>query len=326
MVAITVDVEPSVAGALDDPERFVPLLHEPVWGEVAGCSEALGFVIETLEHYGLQATFFVETAHTACFPESAMGGYTRRLVEAGQDVELHLHPVWQKFRDGRILPEKSANDQCASMDEDSLVALIGDGCDQIARWTGAAPTCFRTGNFSASRGVYRAMRRAGLGLASNICIAIDNTDDPSLRIAGGVIEIEGVTELPVTSFIDRGPVGHGRMRPMQITACSFSEQRRNLEALADAGAAIAVIVTHPFEFLKWTGCDFANMRPNRLVQRRFDRFCAYLSGHSDRFEVVTLRELAQREFPPEPAVVLNGSAIASLRRSVENFVNDRITF
>ena len=74
-VIITVDTEPSIAGAFADPAGKAPLLHEPVWGEVDGESQALGFMIRTLGRHGLAATFFVETAHTAYFPDHLMGHY-----------------------------------------------------------------------------------------------------------------------------------------------------------------------------------------------------------------------------------------------------------
>ena len=46
-VVLTVDTEPSIAGAFANPSQ-TPLLHEPVAGEINGRSEALGFMIETL--------------------------------------------------------------------------------------------------------------------------------------------------------------------------------------------------------------------------------------------------------------------------------------
>lgn len=96
-VAITIDTEPSVAGAFSDPARYKPLLHEPVWGAVGGKSEALGFIAETLQAHGLCASFFVETVHLTCFPADVMATYVRWLHAAGQDIQLHLHPVWSRF-------------------------------------------------------------------------------------------------------------------------------------------------------------------------------------------------------------------------------------
>ena len=51
-VVLTVDTEPSIAGAFANPSQ-APLLHEPVAGEINGRSEALGFMIETLSRCDL---------------------------------------------------------------------------------------------------------------------------------------------------------------------------------------------------------------------------------------------------------------------------------
>ncbi len=96
-VVLTVDTEPSIAGALRENEFHTPLIHEPVAGVVDGKSEALGFLAETLSGHGLVATFFVETVHTRYFPDTVMGGYVDHLLRAGQDVQLHLHPCWLSF-------------------------------------------------------------------------------------------------------------------------------------------------------------------------------------------------------------------------------------
>ena len=113
-VVLTVDTEPSIAGAFADPS-YTPLLHEPVAGEINGRSEALGFMIETLSQRDLTATFFVETAHTRFFGTLAMGGYVERLMRAGQDVQLHLHPDWLSFADGDLRPGRPHTDNCREM-------------------------------------------------------------------------------------------------------------------------------------------------------------------------------------------------------------------
>ncbi len=119
-VVITVDVEPSIAGAFADAGRYEPLIHEPVWGEVAGKSEALGLLIETLTRYELRATFFVETAHVSYFPEHLMGGYVRRLVDAGQEIGLHLHPCWLNFPTEHRGKGPWVSDQCSDLADDRL--------------------------------------------------------------------------------------------------------------------------------------------------------------------------------------------------------------
>lgn len=94
--------EPSITGAYVDPKRFKPLIHEPVWGEVAGKSKALGFLIRTLQKLSLEATFYIETANTRYFGQAPMGECARKLRAAGQDVQLHPHPTWLNFENGAV--------------------------------------------------------------------------------------------------------------------------------------------------------------------------------------------------------------------------------
>lgn len=319
-VAITVDTEPSVAGAFSDPSRFKPLIHEPVWGEVAGTSEALGFILRTLNQHNLRATFFIETVHLSYFPEEIMKGYVRRLHDGEQDLQLHLHPVWSRFEGGTFA---RVSDHCRDLDEGRLADLIASGAGHIEAWCGRRPVCLRTGNFSVSTSIYRAMRQAKMRISSNICLAVAPPREQELHFTGGVHRIEGIVELPVTCFRDRGPIGRGRYRPLQISACRFEEMRDLLNTLHTRGASVAVVVTHPFEFLKWSGPDFSRLRANRLVQRRFAQLCQFLAANADRFEVVGLGEIEGR-MDGEDGVVLDGSPLYSVWRAIENFVNDRV--
>lgn len=175
-----------------------------------------------------------------------------------------------------------------------------------------------------STSVYRAMGRAGIPLGSNICAAVAPPKERALHVAGGVHRIEGVTELPVTCFRDHGPVGRGRYRPMQVSACSAEELCGLLSALNAAGGSIAVIVTHPFEFLKWSGPQFSRLRANKMVQRRFRRLCGFLEQNVDCFEVVPLGRIAEGQIAPEQAIALDGRAFFATLRAVENFVNDHL--
>lgn len=328
-VVITVDTEPSIAGAFAPSKRYKPRIHEPVWGEVSGISEALGFMLDTLVHHELCATFFVETVHLAHFPEHIMGGYVHHIREAEQDVQLHLHPVWQRFEPGFESGNDQLTDRCGELSDQHLVNLITTGCERIRHWTGENPSSLRTGNFSTSASVYRAMKAAGLEISSNICVAVSRPAEASaehwgepVNLAGGIHEIEGIIELPVTCFEDRAPTARGKLRPLQVTACGFAEMRAQLTALHRAGSSTAVIVTHPFEFLRWSGPGFSNLRANRLVQARFRKLCRFLARNTDKFEVVPISRFAEAAI--EPAVGLNGSAISSTIRAVANFTNDRL--
>jgi hypothetical protein len=324
-VVLTVDTEPSIGGAFADPS-YTPLLHELVAGEVNGSSEALGFLIATLNRHGLTATFFVETAHTRYFGDRMMGGYVEQLLRAGQDVQLHLHPCWLSFRDGRIEPGGPATDQCSELELPRLVDLICQGAAQIAAWTGTQPSGMRTGNFSATTSTFEAMRHSGLRVSSNICLAIERPPEPALALTGGVHCIAGIRELPVTCFADIGPIGRGRLRPMQVTALTAREQIDLLEAAHACDNPIVVIVTHPFEFIKKRDFRYGDIRPNRIVQHRFRQLCEFVAENSDRFEVSPLAVAADSLKTPQPWTELTGNWVSASIRAAQNGINDRILF
>lgn len=327
-VVLTVDTEPSIAGAFDDPERYSPLIHEPVAGRIGDRSEALGYMLETLGAHGLHATFFVEALHTRYFPASAMGGYVEQLLAADQDVQLHLHPAWVNFEDG--LPRRAdlVSDNCSELETGFLADLIDEGARQIEAWSGRRPTAMRTGNFATDLSVFEAMARAGLEASSNICQAVYPAPSRELALTSGRHRIAGIRELPVTCFVDRGPVGRGKLRPLQVTALGGNEMiglLRKLHRQQD-GAGIAVIVTHPFEFLKPGDFRYSRMTANRLVQGRFRALCAFLARERAAFEVMTLTEAAAHDgtTPSDPPPELRGGALPSLIRAGQNFINDRL--
>jgi hypothetical protein len=325
-VILTVDTEPSIAGAFWGNEAATPLIHEPVAGVVDGKSEALGFLVETLSRHALVATFFVETAHTSYFSDSMMGGYVEQLLRARQDVQLHLHPCWLSFEGGRLNRSSLVTDHCHELETERLTALIDKGADQIRTWTGTRPTGMRTGNFSTAMSVFEAMGQAGLSSASNICLAAHRPPEPELAVAGGIHDFAGIRELPVTCFFDVGPVGRGRLRPMQVTALTAREQISLLNAAHDVENLVVVIVTHPFEFVKKQDFRYTNLRPNRTIQDRFRRLCAFLSANSDKFEVMPLAAAANAVDGRREWTELRGNAFDSTVRAVANALNDRLRF
>ena len=325
-VVLTVDTEPSIAGAFSGNEAATPLIHEPVAGMVEGKSEALGFLIETLTGHGLVATFFVETVHTRYFPDRMMGGYVERLLRANQDVQLHLHPCWLSFTDGKLDRSNFVTDHCHELETERLTALISEGADQIRIWTGTRPTGMRTGNFSTGLSVFEAMSQVGLIHASNICLAAHRPPEPQLAVPGGIHDCAGIRELPVTCFFDVGPVGRGRLRPMQVTALTAREQISLLNTAHDVENPVVVIVTHPFEFVKKRDFRYTSVRPNRIIQDRFRRLCGFLSANSDRFEVVRLATAAGAVDGRQGWTELSGNALNSILRAATNGVNDRIRF
>lgn len=322
-VIITFDMEASIAGAFDDFQKNKPLLHEPVWGEDAnGNSQALGFILNVLQKNDLRATFFVETAHTHYFDQDIMGQYTQRLTQNDQDVQLHLHPCWTNFK--KLPPELIISDNCNQIDSTLLIDLMKQGIDLIETWTGKKPIAMRTGNFASSLNVFTAMKEAKLQLSSNICMGISPPKEESIQLTSGVKKINGIVELPSTSFLDKKFIGQNKLRPLQITSCSDVEFIQYLNLLHSKSTEYIVLLSHPFEFLKWDNVQFKNLRANRLIQKRFENICQYLATNQDRFNVTTFGALDPSKLNETPSTHIEGSRLLSFKRSIQHVLNDKI--
>ncbi|MFN3286860.1 MAG: polysaccharide deacetylase family protein [Sphingomonadaceae bacterium] len=322
-VVLSVDTEPTVSGTITYPDRRRPLIDEPVLGMVGGRSEGLGFILDTLREYGLPATFFIETAHVRAFGETPMRRHVETILRADHDVQLHLHPVWTSWRDGRDEPAWRVTDECAQLPRDRLAELFAEGRAMLERWTGKPITAARAGNFSASLDVLRASADAGLTVTSHVNIANRMPPEPELHANGGTLQIAGVREFPATCFRQRLRLRSG-WRSLSVAAISADEMISALRGLRHSASGLAMIVMHPFNFLKRRNVQFEGLRADRLAQRRFRKLAQFLADHPRDFAVCTLPQLAAQHSYDGPAPDLRGSLLRTVVRIARNWANDRL--
>jgi len=96
-ISITIDTEFSIGGAFSNPEKYKPVAYPAVLGEINGREHGLGFLLETFEKYNISASFFIECANYFYFGDEPMQSIVRRIQDAGQDMQLHVHPCWLSF-------------------------------------------------------------------------------------------------------------------------------------------------------------------------------------------------------------------------------------
>jgi peptidoglycan/xylan/chitin deacetylase (PgdA/CDA1 family) len=329
-VCITIDTEFSIGGAFADPVRRRPIGEENVTCPAQGRENGLGFLLDTFAEHGLGATFFVEALQSAYFGDAPMGRMVERLLKAGQDVQLHIHPCWLAFQDPqwaeRLSPQQPPDDRCDGRTEAEMAGMIEAGIAALRRIGVPEMIAMRTGNLRADRTVYRAMNSCGLAIASNIGVGLWRPDDETLRLAGGRRWIEGVLEVPVLSY--RQPaLGSGRSeRLFTTTAASWKESESLLWQARRAGVPTVVLLTHPFEFVKGDRLEPAQQRSNRINQRRLQRMCAFLARHPEEFETTSFAAAAPGWLVggdvPEPE--LRAPLVPVLARMAENKANDLV--
>ena len=327
-ICLTFDTEFSVGGAFGDPDAKRPVGEEWVNCPAEGRDHGLPFILDTLAEHRLKATFFVEALNPAYFGDAPMGRVVARILAAGQDAELHLHPCWTAFADPdwkKAVRAKPPSDDCTSYDVDRYAGLIATGLAQFQKWGAPQPVALRTGNLQVAEATYQAMAAVGLELASNVGLAIYRPKEAALRLASGRHRFHGVTELPVLTY-DQLAVGNWRKdRLFAITATSFGESVGLLWAARRAGISPVVILSHPFEFIKYRPGS-TSFRPNPVNQARLKRLCAFIAAHPDDFVAQDFRGGAPGWLAAEeaPSVKIGASLPAVLLRAVENKVNDLV--
>ena len=331
-LCITVDVEFSIAGTFEDPRRFKPLAEPVVACRVNGEGHGLDFLLRTLAAHGQRATFFVETLCTLHFGDEPMRSYARRIAEAGHEVGLHLHPCWQVFRfpdwPDRVRRPLAVSDTLCDRPPHEVEAVIANGMAVMERWGLPRPRSLRMGNLMADRGIYRAMRRLGLTVASNIGLGIHRSGDPSLHLAGGAHQVEGVVELPVLTYDVGLPLRPSRRKCLTTTGTGLGTTLRLLRAARAAGSGPVVLLTHPFEFVKRRDFTFRDLRPNRINQRRLADLCAFVAAHPSDFRMATVSDAAACAPLTAPARVpappLDVEFVSVLPGLVSNRLNDLV--
>jgi hypothetical protein len=260
-----------------------------------------------------------------------MGDIAKEISSRGHDLGLHLHPVWALFLDAnwsevakRQSIDSAVYDSMAALQLQEAQALVQHGLDMFAHWGLPQPSAVRAGGLMAGREVYQAMANLNLPLASNIGYAIYRTRERSLHLYAGRHRVDGVMEIPVTSYID---FGWGRLvhwKLLTITGAGTSETRSVLNSARRAGTDPVVILTHSSEYFYRAPNEHVEARLNELTRRRLTDLCSYLRDHSDRFSVTTFREQSEtwRMEGVTPNYRIRVTPWAAVRRLYENRASD----
>ncbi len=331
-VCISIDLEFSIAGAFTEPQRYSPIGSPSIEGLVktdhGQQSQGIGFLERCFKDTGIKASFFVEAMQATYFGNDEMAQHCQRLADQGHDLQLHIHPCWLRFND----PEWRSHNGGAPSDTltdrsiEEIRNIIETGKQTFSEWQLPAPIALRTGGLSISRDVYKAMRGSGIDMASNIGTAINPPIDQDLQIRSGRKIIEGITEIPVTSYQDIRLAGREHIKGLTITGSSWGEMHSLLRQAQQKGTETLMVLTHAHEFFKYTAPQFTNIRPNRTNQQRLTKLCEFLAKHDDEFESVTFASAKKNwKNKPEAASDLSVTPLQMLTRLAENTLNDRIS-
>ncbi len=238
--------------------------------------------------------FFVEPLFAARFGLEPLRQIVGLIRDAGQEVQLHLHPEWtDEALEPLIADCQHKRQHLSYYTLDEQTALIAHGQRLLQAAGSGALTAFRAGSYAANRDTYTALARNRIWLDSSLnrCGRASGLDlREGARPFELPLQLEGVTSLPISVFRD----GFGRDRPAQVGACGANELAQALRSARAAGRQHFVIVSHNFEMLR-----AGTTQPDWVVVRRFEALCAHLARLPEHYAV---RGMAT---PPPPAPPAN---------------------
>ncbi len=246
-----------------DMETIVQRSLEPAGVGVA-------WQLEQLARHGLKACFFVDPMPALVYGLDPIKRVVGAILEAGQEVQLHLHPNWTgaKAGDGGAaygpfeLIDYSLEEQ---------VELIAGASDMLTAAGAPEPVAFRSGSYSASDDTLAALAQLGFAYDSSH----NGSEHPWPSAIGlpatqiSPVEHRGLIEVPVTLIEDQ----KGHLRHFQICALSAGEMKAALDHAVVHDHAAVTIVGHGFEL-----ANRAGTRPNAVHVRRFETLCRMLAS------------------------------------------------
>lgn len=243
----------------------------------------LGYQLAQLDRHGLKACFFVDPMPALLFGIDPVRRMVETIVSAGQEVQLHIHPMWEQARiDGTVADGTVFELIDHSFDRQR--ALIAKARALLVEAGAADPIAFRSGSYAVNEDSLRALAALGIRYDSShngcegpwpsaLSLPLDQT---------APVKHQGVIEIPVSQM----RTGSGGLRHMQICAVSLAEMTHALDHAIANGHPTFVPVGHSFELATRDG-----LRPNPVVRKRFDGLCAMLADRADQAPTMHFADL-----------------------------------
>ncbi len=238
--------------------------------------------LAVLRAHGLKACFFVDPMPALVYGIEPIRRMVEPILEAGQEVQLHVHPVWASVLQGKASGESF---ELTCFDAGQQRDLIARARDLLMEAGAPAPIAFRAGGYAANKDSLTALRELGIRYDSSHNGSHHPFPSalPFERELVAPVEHEGVIEVPV-SQIETVP---GKLRHLQLCALSRSELEDALRHAAGHRHPTSTIVSHSFELATRDG-----LRSNRIFCSRFKALCAYLEEHSGTLPTAHFNDLA----------------------------------
>ncbi|MFV0477113.1 MAG: polysaccharide deacetylase family protein [Parahaliea sp.] len=295
-VFFTIDVEIWCDGWINIDEKFPAAFDRYINGHTANGDFGLHYQLQVLSEYGLVSTCFVEPLFSARFGQAPLEDIVGLIQDAGHEVQLHLHTEWvDEARPPLPINSERKRQHMLHYSLEEQNSLIGIGKALLKKAGSREITAFRAGSFGFNRDTLKA-------LAANNIIFDSSYNATMFGPQSGISEnalatqpfvCEGIVEYPMAVFND----GLGKLRHLQLTACSSAEMQSVLWQAHKTGCQSIVILSHNFELM-----NARQNRADKVVINRLKDLCRFLDQHRDIFNCRGFLDLPRTTITSQPAI------------------------
>lgn len=321
----TIDVE-GVHGAMP--------FEQMILGDF-GDSESWGVFRQAkiFNKYGISATFFVDVYEYTLWGNRKLSDLCRKLLDMGQDVQLHTHPGWRDDpRDSVFLREYkrahsylgTSHDLMAKLQYKQQKEVLEKGIDLLQGWTGCRPIAHRSGGYSINDETIAALAAVGI-LVDSSMNAFHRNSITSWSV-NSIVMRDGILELPITYGCYAVPhpffresnylykfrprkTGIGKYSPSHF--CSYIEDARR------GGLAFINLFMHSYSMLDLSR-GFKHMVPNLTAPLHLELTLGLLKERPD----VVFTSVAElyKDYIGDPGRFITSDFMPCVRLSLTDFV------
>lgn len=327
-VYITFDVECSMGGAWQNPQLKPVSPQLGMMGDYGDKRYGAPLICDILQQRDLQATFFVEPFNDELGYPGETEPVVRYLVEQDQDVQLHIHPNHVHYGQMQAGQSHVQTDQMADLPLDVQQQMVTEGSNRLEQWGAPRPVAFRAGNMGASEETLAALAKAGIWIDSSYTFPYVGGQcrfNEQQRYNGGKWYGD-VLEVALSAYQQPKVPGLHPSKPVDLMGSSFEECRDAVKMICDAGGE-AVLILHSFSLFKVRDKQYHDGKLNRIVTRRFEKFCDWLDDNRQAYPPRTFSDLAhlvkEKNYQPkavEPCLI-NRPLRALVRKAVQGVNN-----
>jgi len=261
--------------------------------DVHGYGKGLDYILETLNYFGIKATFFVEALGATRWGIEPLRKVCSLIEDYGQNIQLHIHPAVAK-----ISGIENNGDRLWKYDKAVQKLFIEIGLANLKSCGIENIQSFRAGDFAADFNTLSAMEELGLYISSNRDLdqksSIHTKVNDYFSIKNDASTHNQILDLPITAFRSPLSILDGKYRHIEISALSFKEMKTGLTKMVKTGYSCATILTHPGEFFRLVNGKVVPIKKNCI---RLEKLLKFLENRDDMKTDVICNCLPEIQLP-----------------------------